>query len=296
MGRVIALAAIIFVAALASAPAFARDLYWDACNTSGAATYSIIQGDGKWTGWSSNPDNWVLANYVSTVRNKSGIHSVSKCISNSSFSQMGWAEITFYLTATGYWTVAATQPAMSIGTGPIGVTTTNATGLPTTTDAFSTGNTWNTIGTLNASSTTIKIKFTETATASTKSWYLDQIRLIAATPGAVTPMGINDGAGGQLAWSAGENTSSFDLFLDTNPDPTTAVASDLSADVTSFGLSSLALQPGTTYYWKVVAKNADKSTSGEVQSFTMAQVPEPGGLLAVGAGLIGLIGVIRRRR
>jgi len=91
-----------------------------------------------------------------------------------------------------------------------------------------------------------------------------------------------------LSWAAGACSSFFDVFLDTNTNPTTKVGSNLTG--TSFDPDSLGLLPNQTYYWKVVAKNVDVSTSGTVWSFTTT--PEPVTMLFLGLG--GLL--LRRRR
>lgn len=69
-----------------------------------------------------------------------------------------------------------------------------------------------------------------------------------------------------LTWSAptfGAVVDSYDVYMDTNPNPTTLVSgSYLFADFNN-------LQGNTTYYWKVVPKNAAGSaTACQVYSFT----------------------------
>ncbi|OJX29833.1 MAG: hypothetical protein BGO86_05180 [Chryseobacterium sp. 36-9] len=78
----------------------------------------------------------------------------------------------------------------------------------------------------------------------------------AATGVAVTP---------SLTWAASSGADSYDVYLDTNPNPTTMVG---STSGTSFTVTSnLALN--TTYYWKVIPKNSIGSASGcTVNSFT----------------------------
>ncbi|AZA48296.1 T9SS C-terminal target domain-containing protein [Chryseobacterium carnipullorum] len=72
-----------------------------------------------------------------------------------------------------------------------------------------------------------------------------------------------------LTWTAptsGPKVDSYDLYLDTNPNPTTLVASNyLFADFTT-------LLGNTTYYWKVVAKNAAGAAVGcQTSSFTTGE-------------------------
>src|SRR6185295_5082270 len=72
-----------------------------------------------------------------------------------------------------------------------------------------------------------------------------------------------------LAWSA-SNATTFDVYFGTqNPPP--IVWTSLQA--TSYVAST---QPGTTYYWKIVAKNGFGSRGGSQWSFnTEAAAPPP---------------------
>ncbi len=123
---------------------------------------------------------------------------------------------------------------------------------------------------------------------------------MSATPTKVTNTGpangatgiVLTGAGNELTWTAGQYNSFFDVFCDTNANPTTKVASDITA--LTFDPDGLGLASSTTYFWKVVAKNVDLSATGDIWSFTT--VPEPGSMLALGTGLLGLFGFIRRRK
>lgn len=70
-----------------------------------------------------------------------------------------------------------------------------------------------------------------------------------------------------LSWTAstsGSTADSYDIYLDKNADPTTLVG---NASGTSFTATNL--DPSSTYYWKVIAKNTLGSATGcTVYSFT----------------------------
>lgn len=76
-----------------------------------------------------------------------------------------------------------------------------------------------------------------------------------------------------LTWTvptSGAPVDSYELYLDTNPNPTTLVSSSyLFADFTN-------LLGNTTYYWKVVAKNAAGLAVGcQISSFTTGDAFSP---------------------
>ena len=74
--------------------------------------------------------------------------------------------------------------------------------------------------------------------------------------------------GTSLTWNAGTGASSYDLYFGTSASP--AFIATLNA--TSF---TPTLAANTTYYWKVVAKNAGGSTASGIASFSTAP-PAPG--------------------
>lgn len=76
----------------------------------------------------------------------------------------------------------------------------------------------------------------------------------------------------QISWSAattGSPAMSYDVYLDTNSNPTTLVGTTNALTFTAQGLL-----PSTTYYWKVIAKNAfGEATGCTVYSFKTAENP-----------------------
>ena len=70
-----------------------------------------------------------------------------------------------------------------------------------------------------------------------------------------------------LSWFAGSDDRSnltFDIYLDTNSNPTTKVANDISA--LTYTPTNLAIN--TKYYWKVVATDPSGSATSKVMNFT----------------------------
>ena len=98
-----------------------------------------------------------------------------------------------------------------------------------------------------------------------------------------------------LRWFGGPWAHLYDVYLDTNPNPTTLVAADLPEPSSKTATSTFSfvypgpLQPGTTYYWKVVGKTmALQTRSSAVWSFTTAGVapappPPPAGEIVLWA-------------
>src|SRR4051812_39954377 len=80
-----------------------------------------------------------------------------------------------------------------------------------------------------------------------------------------------------LSWNAGYWAHNYDIYFGTNPNPPLLLAdrnlgpSQSSTDYRVVGLPTL--EPGTTYYWKVVSKTmANVTAAGDVRSFTTAGV------------------------
>ena len=101
----------------------------------------------------------------------------------------------------------------------------------------------------------------------------------AAAPDCVTLTAPADAATGVVYWSpveltwdaaaAGEPAASYDVYLDTNAAPTTLLGNQVELTRNVSGLLA-----STTYYWKVVAKNAAGEATGcSVFSFTTAANP-----------------------
>lgn len=207
----------------------------------------------------------------------------------------------------GYYNVSATWATNAyVGTSP--TWTVNSADAPVNVaKAQSSGaNAWTTLATgkkFNAGTTYKTRLATPVTTVTNKRTYFDSVRWVANTPTVVAYTGPANGAlnipliglGNELTWNPGNYNSFFDVFFDTNSNPTTKVGSDLVEGTTSFDPDSLGLLPGTTYYWKVTAKNADLSAVDGIRSFT-TMVPEPGSLLVLGTGLMGLAAFVMKRR
>lgn len=160
-------------------------------------------------------------------------------------------------------------------------------------------NTWYQVGGVAKFTSSSNNVLIDATFQSSGSLYLDGMKFESMTPGAVTLTSPSNGAtnipqtgaGNELTWTAGNYSSFFDVFMDLSASPTTNVGANLAEGTTSFDPDSLTLLPGTTYYWKVVAKNADKSTASAIWSFTTA--PEPMTLAFLG---LGSLMFLRRRR
>jgi phosphatidylserine/phosphatidylglycerophosphate/cardiolipin synthase-like enzyme len=87
-----------------------------------------------------------------------------------------------------------------------------------------------------------------------------------------------------LKWFGGPWAHLYDLYLGTSPNPTTLIAANLAEAPTKTATSTfsyvlpMTLNPGTTYYWKVVGKTmANMTRSSPVWTFTTAGDPPPVG-------------------
>ena len=93
------------------------------------------------------------------------------------------------------------------------------------------------------------------------------------TPANATT-GIDYLASVNLTWTAPTTVSvvdSYDVYMDTNPNPTTVLGNKTT---TSHTVAAGTLSPSTTYYWKVVPKNDTGSSTGcSVFSFTTKANP-----------------------
>ncbi len=87
-----------------------------------------------------------------------------------------------------------------------------------------------------------------------------------------------------LDWADCSNTDTYEVYLDTNPTPTTKVAD------TSSSTYDPDLAYDTHYYWKIIAKNGCDSTEGPVWDFTTEPCPTPGtpGTPSPGIGALGV--------
>jgi subtilisin family serine protease len=87
----------------------------------------------------------------------------------------------------------------------------------------------------------------------------------------------SNGAGGQsidvdISWSDGGGAASYDVYFGTDPTPDSGEFKD--------NQTGTSYEPGTlsyssTYYWKIDAKNASGTTTGDIWSFTTEASPPP---------------------
>jgi hypothetical protein len=127
--------------------------------------------------------------------------------------------------------------------------------------------------------------------------FLDFVPGFPETPVYVTPANaaLGQGASVTLKWEGGWWAHKYDIYFGTVSTPPLAVQ-DFAPGSATAGVSSnkesytfTNLQPGTTYYWRVVGKTmANKTRTGATYSFTTAGggstiPPAPTGLSAVAA-------------
>ena len=95
-------------------------------------------------------------------------------------------------------------------------------------------------------------------------------------PGVFSMLSPPDGAtgrplSGMFSWSSSPNAVNYDVYLDLASPPVVRVDSN----VTDTSYSYQGLSPGSTYHWKVIAKNQYGAASNTFSSFTTANVPLP---------------------
>src|ERR1051326_4929583 len=80
---------------------------------------------------------------------------------------------------------------------------------------------------------------------------------------------VNQALNGTLSWQASAGVSQYDVYLDQSNPPTTIVSPNQSA--TTYNYSGLLTS--STYYWKVVAKNVNGSTTSTAAPWNFQSLP-----------------------
>ncbi len=165
-------------------------------------------------------------------------------------------------------------------------------------------NKWLSLGTykFNANdSTNTKVMLTNDNQSTSGSLYLHSVKFETVTPGAVG-YGISNGASLDVAdlidlglnWTAGQYAMAYDLWFGEDANNMTKLIGNYNG--LGFGLDPDSVAAGKTYFWRVDSINVDKVGTGELMSFSTNAIPEPGSMLALATGFVGLFGLIRRKR
>ena len=220
-----------------------------------------------------------------------------------------WGDWAWTPTTTGYYDAYATWSNVTAAQNMNPIFTVNNAGTVVNVAKNQTtgGGAWNLLATglqYNAS-TQYKTRLSTIGTgASGKRASFDAVAWAASAAGAAIYGGPANGATGtvddfmELSWTAGASTSFFDVYFGTTSGELDLLVGDLTPDMLACDLVG-SLVADETYFWRVDAKNVDRVTAGEEWSFTtlpVGNIPEPGSMLALGSGLIGLFGIMRRKR
>jgi hypothetical protein len=107
--------------------------------------------------------------------------------------------------------------------------------------------------------------------------------LAPGSPSYTSPANLTPGVSSSatLTWDGGPWAHLYDIYLGTTPAPALLVSNQELGSPDAGKLETYTvngLLPGTTYYWRIVAKTwAQVANSGPTWSFTTAGVPPPGG-------------------
>lgn len=269
------------VAPIAAAPGFIVSPNANAVAHSGARSTA----EGAPTSW-----GMYMSSNVPVVGNRSGTYEVS-------------------LPTAGYYNVANTFGNVNQAVAKTNAkwVITNASGSTTVyqdqTQAAD-KNKWLSLGTykFNANDTAkTKVMLTNDNQSTSGSLYLHSVKFETVTPGAVG-YGIANGASIDvgdlidlgLSWTAGQYAMAYDVWFGESAGSMVNLIDNYNG--LGWGLDPDSIAAGKTYFWRVDSINVDKVSTGEVMSFSTNAIPEPGSMLALATGFVGLFGMIRRKR
>lgn len=298
--RLLCITIIVMVVALASAPAFAfyvnvlsSRAVGGAINSPNFTMSGLATSSGKST--AAPLAGWTGGSLVGTGSYYAGDTTPVK-----------WGDWSFNPTTTGYYDVYGTWSNVTVTQNMPPIWTINYAGGSSTASPTQVtgGNAWNLLAsgkTMNAGTGYTAHLATPGTGASGKRASFDSVAWAASAADQANYTGPGNGQVGdvedfmELSWTAGAKTMLFDVYFGTTSGGLTQVGSDLTVDMLAFDLVGT-LVADETYYWRVDSQNIDRVTTGAEWSFTTNPVPEPSSMLAFATGLIGLFGIVRRKK